>query len=280
MPLTAPPNTILPDRPLAVIGDVHGHADALLRLRDKLATSPGYKGRTIVFVGDLIDRGPDPYNVVLDVMDWKKSHYAAGVYAVMGNHELAMLSACGLVPSAPAMDWLKRYSHSYSCQTTLASFAGGMGLTFAKCATVEERIQVLGQELGGMPVGDFLAGMPWVLEHPAYLIVHAGLVQEKPFAHQLKLLRERNFVAYNKPAWICDRGIPFAQPPKGCTKTVVSGHVQVQKVSRFGKRILVDTSGGYGFGHLSAILLPENEVISVPVNPSHHKPSRRLFDPL
>ena len=46
-----------------IIGDVHGHADALSALLDKMGYvhSRGafrHPSRTAVFVGDLIDRGP------------------------------------------------------------------------------------------------------------------------------------------------------------------------------------------------------------------------------
>ena len=39
-----------------VIGDVHGHADALENLITELDPNPGDR---IVLMGDLIDRGPD-----------------------------------------------------------------------------------------------------------------------------------------------------------------------------------------------------------------------------
>ncbi|MDH3441675.1 MAG: metallophosphoesterase, partial [Gammaproteobacteria bacterium] len=52
----------LEDGPLDIIGDIHGEFDALMNLLDVLGydeegQSP--EGRKIVFLGDLIDRGPD-----------------------------------------------------------------------------------------------------------------------------------------------------------------------------------------------------------------------------
>ena len=47
------------DGPVAVIGDVHGQVDKLRRIITKLAAVPGISERWIVFIGDLVDRGPD-----------------------------------------------------------------------------------------------------------------------------------------------------------------------------------------------------------------------------
>lgn len=56
----------LPDGPLDIIGDVHGEADALRSLLARLGCDPVKKTaqRPLVFVGDLVDRGPDSVAVV------------------------------------------------------------------------------------------------------------------------------------------------------------------------------------------------------------------------
>ena len=74
-----------------IIGDVHGHADELELLLDRL----GYvevngvrqhpEGRQAVFLGDLIDRGP-AIRRVLERVKGMTDHGSA--MAVMGNHEL------------------------------------------------------------------------------------------------------------------------------------------------------------------------------------------------
>jgi len=81
-----------------VVGDVHGHADQLLRLLVKL----GYErrssggsfahpdGRTVVFVGDLINRGPAS-SAVIDIVRGMSD--AGSALAVLGNHEFNLLSA-------------------------------------------------------------------------------------------------------------------------------------------------------------------------------------------
>jgi Calcineurin-like phosphoesterase len=72
-----------------LVGDVHGHADPLHRLLDKLdyAEVDGvfrHPERKMIFVGDFIDRGPQQR----EVLRIARSMCEAGVAsAVMGNHE-------------------------------------------------------------------------------------------------------------------------------------------------------------------------------------------------
>ena len=61
-----------------VIGDVHGHYKTLLALTEKLP-----QNAKLIFVGDLIDRGPQSMEVVKFVRE-------SGYLCVMGNHEHIM----------------------------------------------------------------------------------------------------------------------------------------------------------------------------------------------
>jgi hypothetical protein len=80
----------LPTGPLAIIGDVHGEIDALLSLLHRLGVDPERRQapRPVVFVGDLVDRGPDSVAVVEVVSRLVEAGLA---YAVLGNHELNLL---------------------------------------------------------------------------------------------------------------------------------------------------------------------------------------------
>jgi len=64
-----------------LIGDVHGCIDELLDLVQLL--SPGRNDR-LIFIGDLIDRGPNSTAVVRQVVKWSKE---LDVKLVLGNHE-------------------------------------------------------------------------------------------------------------------------------------------------------------------------------------------------
>ena len=82
-----------------VIGDIHGEIDALNNLLERL----GYdihsdvhpQGRRLIFVGDLIDRGPNSIAVVRKVRDLIN---AGTAQAIIGNHELELETCAHLAP--------------------------------------------------------------------------------------------------------------------------------------------------------------------------------------
>lgn len=81
----------LPPNALDIVGDVHGEIGALRDLLTHLEYDErgGHKhGRKLVFVGDLVDRGPDSHGVVM----WVRQMVQAGnAYCILGNHELNLL---------------------------------------------------------------------------------------------------------------------------------------------------------------------------------------------
>ncbi|MEE2785888.1 MAG: metallophosphoesterase [Myxococcota bacterium] len=81
----------LPEGPLDIIGDVHGEIDALLRLLHRLGCTPAKRRaqRPLVFVGDLVDRGPNSPAVVELVMELVEAGIAQ---CVLGNHEYNLLT--------------------------------------------------------------------------------------------------------------------------------------------------------------------------------------------
>lgn len=86
-----------------VIGDVHGCHEKLLALLSRLGyTERGgafrHAGRTAVFVGDLIDRGP---NQVATVQTVRSMVDAGSAVALMGNHEFNALAYATRDPEDP-----------------------------------------------------------------------------------------------------------------------------------------------------------------------------------
>ena len=79
------------DGPLDVVGDVHGEIEPLRRLLAQLgydAQGAHPRGRRLVFVGDLCDRGPDSpavADLVMSLVDRESAQ------CVLGNHELNIL---------------------------------------------------------------------------------------------------------------------------------------------------------------------------------------------
>ena len=73
------------------IGDVHGDLEGLERLLSRLPVL--LPEDTLLFVGDYVDRGPHPADVVRRVRALP-SETAARVVFLRGNHEDAWLKAC------------------------------------------------------------------------------------------------------------------------------------------------------------------------------------------
>lgn len=100
-----------------VIGDLHGHAEQLHQLLDKLdyAEGNGFRhpdGRRAVFTGDFINRGSDDGEVLRVVRTMMESGAAL---AVLGNHEFHLLETILLEGEdieppeecRPHLDWLR-----------------------------------------------------------------------------------------------------------------------------------------------------------------------------
>ncbi|MEE2780119.1 MAG: metallophosphoesterase [Myxococcota bacterium] len=147
----------LPSGPLAIIGDVHGEFDELVALlehrevgyRDVLARrragQPLVRGarpeRTLIFVGDLVDRGPDSPSVVdlvLDLMD------AGLARCIIGNHELNLLRGDNDQRGRPGTGWFSGRPDSFQL------VKGGRHHDFRcaeatteQCARFRERLNVL-----------------------------------------------------------------------------------------------------------------------------------------
>lgn len=77
--------------PLDIVGDIHGELHALLDLLRHLgydADGRHPQSRTLVFVGDFVDRGPDSPGVVDVVQRLVEAGHAR---AIAGNHEINLL---------------------------------------------------------------------------------------------------------------------------------------------------------------------------------------------
>jgi serine/threonine protein phosphatase 1 len=215
----------------------------------------------------------------------------------MGNHDLAALGALGLIETPTSANWDLRYIADYDSWPTFAAygvpipadefrtlaaavrtikpyydpfsalFAGGevpSRLRQQRDDTVNRVAELLDHLRQRLPRRHqaFLTTLPWCIEHPNYLIVHAGLAPEQAFANQLAVLRARDFTQ-GRPVWLHEKKLATGPLPAGCSVTVVSGHTLVPEVRilQEGRRMLLDTYDGPGTV-LSAVLLPEVKVIT------------------
>jgi serine/threonine protein phosphatase 1 len=232
--------------PVAVIGDVHGQLRELNIILEKLQILPDLSDRWIVFIGDLVDRGPESRGAIDALLALRQSHPLTT--ALCGNHEFGMAAALGLIPIPEFSDWSDRWVQFYGSESTFESY----GVAAGDLAALGEALPPAHRE--------FLTDLPWVVEHPEFLFVHAGLDRNQPLDMQLRVLRTRDF-SLTRPPWLCSKTFAWDGPPDECRQTVVSGHVPVPAVHFGDRKMLIDTTGGRE-GDLTCVLLPEEIIVT------------------
>jgi serine/threonine protein phosphatase 1 len=94
------PCGVRPDLEIFAIGDVHGRTDLLAALIDEAAREPRLRdNRAVLFLGDLVDRGPDSLGAIDLAIGAAARIGAEEEIALMGNHEAMMRLA--LDPDTP-----------------------------------------------------------------------------------------------------------------------------------------------------------------------------------
>jgi len=216
-----------------VVGDIHGRLDLLDQLLEQIHRD--IDGRRpekalIVFLGDLVDRGPDSARVVERLRSYRRE----GVRPVflLGNHEEVLLRiAAGearLIPS-----WLR-----FGGAKCLKSY-GGDPMTIAVKgdeAAVEAVRAVLPSEHL-----EFLRSFADTCRFGDYLFVHAGIRPGVALDQQTQLdLR-----------WIRE---PFLTDDTNHGFVVVHGHTIRPEIDEWPNRIGIDT-GAYSTGVLTALVI-------------------------
>jgi len=231
--------------PVTFIGDIHGWSDRLDRV---IAQAEG----ELIFMGDLIDRGPD----ALGVIDRVRALCDAGrARCLMGNHEYAMVRGLGLpLLGIPADEGLYR--------SWCMNFGGHAVL--ASCDVPDADPERLRRALGDrLP---WLALRPWILEDTTngrpWVAVHASL-DGRSWADQRALLARGWAADDGWPGWLFDKQRTLAIPPGFPADTcLVSGHMPLQEVHLSAQRVLCDTSGGRSGRPLSGVIWPTGRIIS------------------
>ena len=242
--------------PFDIIGDVHGCHQELQTLLEKLGyrftdTDSGLQyahpeGRTAIFVGDLVDRGPGSDVVLEIVMNMIETENAL---CVIGNHEDKLLRTMRGNPTQV----------SHGLQETLDQ--------------LERRDEAFRDR-----VSAFLRGLPahLMLDGEKLAVAHAGITEN----YQGRFSRRVSaFCMYGETNGETDEwGLPvrmnWARDYRG-QATVVYGHTPVEKAEWFNRTINLDTGCVFG-GKLSALRYPENEVISVPALRTYYEAVRPI----
>ncbi|MEV6953351.1 polynucleotide kinase-phosphatase [Streptomyces sp. NPDC051183] len=234
--------------PFDIIGDIHGCASELETLLGKLGYEDGVhpEGRTAVFVGDLVDRGPDSPGVLRRVMGMVKSGNAL---CVPGNHE----------------NKLGRYLKGSKVQRT-----HGLAETIAQLeGEPEEFVQ---------EVREFIRGLVshYVLDGGKLVVCHAGLPEKY---HGRTSGRVRSHALYGETTGETDEfGLPvrypWAEEYRG-KAVVVYGHTPVPNTSWINNTICLDTGAVFG-GRMTALRWPERELVDVPAEKVWYEPVKPL----
>jgi serine/threonine protein phosphatase 1 len=229
----APPPEIPPGRRIYAIGDVHGCAHLLDRLlaaidADDAGREPA--ATTLIFLGDLVDRGPDSAEVVARVLGLHEER--PDVRLLLGNHEEVFLAALDGDPRA-----LKLFTRIGGRETAISY---GIAPAAYESMSYDELAAALA---AAVPPDHrtFLAGGTEMEIIGDYAFVHAGVRPGRPFDQQQGTdLR-----------WIRDS---FLHHRTRMEKIVVHGHTICEEVEFRPHRIGVDT-GAYQSGKLSALAL-------------------------
>ena len=218
------------------IGDIHGEADALRALLERLPVQPT---DLVIFLGDAINRGPDGFDCVAQILAFDRCRKVF----LQGNHEEALLLFLeeGAVSALTGMN----------AQGTLDSYAAaGYPLAPGDLSCLpESHLRVYAQ------------AYPWTLPFyitDNYIFTHAGWDLVRPLSLQnMGDLRWGKVKGSESPFW---------------PQTVVRGHTPLPKVTfaRTRQYIGVDTGCGLG-GLLSAVALPTGEIYTA--RPASFRPN-------
>ncbi|MFD8569993.1 polynucleotide kinase-phosphatase [Streptomyces sp. NPDC059639] len=234
--------------PFDIVGDIHGCASELETLLGKLGYADGAhpEGRTAVFVGDLVDRGPDSPGVLRRVMGMVK---AGTALCVPGNHENKLGR------------WLKgaQVQHTHGLAETIEQLGG---------ESEEFRTEVR----------EFVRGLVshYVLDGGRLVVCHAGLPEKY---HGRTSGRVRSHALYGETTGETDEfGLPvrypWAEDYRG-KAAVVYGHTPVPTATWLNNTICLDTGAVFG-GRLTALRWPERELVDVPAEQVWYEPVRPL----
>lgn len=248
--------------PFDIVGDIHGCYDELATLLGRLGygidvrtdgerafvvTPP--EGRRAIFLGDLVDRGPNSPDVLRLVMSMVE---AGTALCVPGNHEAKLL----------------RKLRGKDVQ-----------LTHGLAQTVEQLEHETPEFCDR--VAKFIDGLVShaVLDDGKLVVAHGGMKAE--YAGRASG-RVREFALYGDTTGETDEfGLPvrlnWAADYRG-SATVVYGHTPVREPDWLNNTIDIDTGCVFG-GALTALRYPEREFVSVPAAHTYYEPARPFLAP-
>jgi hypothetical protein len=245
-----------------IVGDVHGCADELAELLDRIGLSATDR---LVMVGDLVMRGPEPLRVIDLVRQ-------AGGTSVRGNHEDRLLRH-------------RRARRREAGQVRDDLENGEEGDATDRRVLASSELSALATALDE-EAWDFIAAMPLSLELPRHelLVVHAGILPGRPLSAtpERALLYLRNLRDDGTPSERRDDGRPWGMFYQGPPHVCFGHNAQAEpQLHRFATGL--DTGCVYG-GTLTALVLASGE--PVPASEAARRaalvavPARRVYVPI
>ncbi len=231
-------NATIPEgRRVYAIGDIHGRNDLLQQLLDKIIKDDGERDGAeseIIFLGDLVDRGPDSAGVLDTAMQLKAE--LGNVRFLMGNHEEVYLAA------ATGDEKSVRFFNRIGGRETILSYEISMK-EYAELdiSQLAQRIP----ELFPQKHIEFIAGFEDQIIVGDYAFVHAGIRPGVPLSEQ----RQKDL------RWIRE---DFLSAQEAHEKVIVYGHTINDHFVETGTRIGIDT-GAYYSNKLTALALQGSE---------------------
>lgn len=215
------------------VGDVHGCLQLLETLLSRIEADVRDRPRrktSIVFLGDLIDRGPQS----AQVLEKLRTYSLPGVttHFIMGNHEEVMLRVLGGDGEMIA-SWLR-----FGGAETLRSY--GLDPRSIRAMPAADAVARLREAVPQEHVR-FLEGFADSISFGGYLLVHAGIRPGIDLAEQKQ----------SDLRWIRE---PFLGDSGDHGFVVVHGHTITNSVEVTPNRIGIDT-GAFGTGTLTALAI-------------------------
>eukprot|EP01012_Entosiphon_sulcatum_P033095 TRINITY_DN4194_c0_g1_i1.p1 TRINITY_DN4194_c0_g1~~TRINITY_DN4194_c0_g1_i1.p1 ORF type:complete len:420 (-),score=62.27 TRINITY_DN4194_c0_g1_i1:51-1310(-) len=229
---------VAPGSRVIIVGDVHGCITELRELLGQVGFNR-QAGDNLVFVGDLVAKGPSSAEVIDLAIE-------NGAHAVIGNHDWTVLRLARAIREQSESDWHRARSRSEHRQ---------LAQTLTK------------QQL------EYLMCLPHVLEVPEYnlAVVHAGLTTPLDRTSSFDAMHMRNVVGSSATEDI-SAGVAWAQEWRG-PPFVVFGHDALRGLQQYENSVGLDTGCVYG-GALSCYVVPKRTVHQVRAQREYSKPSK------
>ena len=229
----APMGSIPAGQRIYAIGDIHGRLDLLEDLMRRVTADDGTHAPAetiLIFLGDLVDRGPDSAQVISYLQQLANERPAGRTRFLAGNHEEVFLTS--LEGDEKALRFFTRIGGRETILSYGISEAEYNALDYAELATaLQARVPATHR--------DFLSGFEDMIVIGDYVFVHAGVRPGESLARQrTKDLR-----------WIRNEFIEHGGPFE---KIVIHGHTITENVEMTAHRIGIDT-GAYASGKLTAM---------------------------